>query len=118
MYTTAKYKQTSIKRNTSKKGETIEQKVRRIINNNEPITDGSPIQFTERKDGVLPEYNIRTDRQELAIEAAEAIHKINLAKREAGIEARKTPEQKAAEAKSIQIKDKKDGGAEPIQTTK
>ena len=35
-------------------GETIEQKVNRIVNNNEPITDGAPIIFTERKDGVLP----------------------------------------------------------------
>ena len=42
-------------------GETIEQKVNSIVNNNEPITDGSPIIFTERKDGVLPEYDIRTD---------------------------------------------------------
>ena len=38
----------------------IEEKVRRIVNNNEPITDGAPIIFTEKKDGVLPEYNIRT----------------------------------------------------------
>ena len=43
-------------------GEQIEEKVRRIVNNNEPITDGAPIIFTEKKDGVLPEYNIRTDR--------------------------------------------------------
>ena len=38
-------------------GEQIEEKVRRIINNNEPITDGAPIIFTEKKDGVRPEHN-------------------------------------------------------------
>ena len=30
-------------------GEQIEEKVRRIVNNNEPITDGAPIIFTEKK---------------------------------------------------------------------
>ena len=39
-------------------GEQIQEKVRRIVNNNEPITDGAPIIFTEKKDGVLPEYNL------------------------------------------------------------
>ena len=41
-------------------GESIETKVNRIVNNGEPITDGAPIIYTERKDGVLPEYDIRT----------------------------------------------------------
>ena len=41
-------------------GETIETKVNRIVNNGEPIKDGAPIIYTERKDGVLPEYDIRT----------------------------------------------------------
>lgn len=50
-------------------GEQIEEKVRRIVNNNEPITDGAPIIFTEKKAGVLPEYNIRTDRWDIALDA-------------------------------------------------
>ena len=41
--------------------ESIEEKVRRILDENEPITDGAPIIYTELKDGVRPEYNIRTD---------------------------------------------------------
>lgn len=52
-------------------GETIEEKVNRVVNNNEPITDGAPIIFTEKKDGVLPEYNIRTDRWDVALTAME-----------------------------------------------
>ena len=42
--------------------ESIEEKVRRIVNENEPIEDGAPIIFQERIDGVKPEFNIRTDR--------------------------------------------------------
>ena len=55
-------------------GETIETKVNRIINNGEPIKDGEPIIYTERKDGVLPEYDIRTDRFEVAIDAMDKIN--------------------------------------------
>ena len=36
-------------------GESIEEKVAKLIENNEPITDGAPIIYTEKKDGVLPQ---------------------------------------------------------------
>ena len=36
-------------------GESIEVKIRRIVDEKEPITDGAPIIFTDAKDGVLPE---------------------------------------------------------------
>ena len=61
-------------------GESIEDKVRRITENNEPITDGAPIIYTNRDDGVLPAYNIRTDRWEIAQQAMEAVNQANLAK--------------------------------------
>ena len=61
-------------------GETIEAKVRRITENNEPITDGAPIIYTDRDDGVLPAYNIRTDRWEIAQAAMDAVNQANLAK--------------------------------------
>ena len=61
-------------------GESIEDKVRRITENNEPITDGAPIIYTNRDDGVLPAYNIRTDRQEIAQQAMDAVNQANLAK--------------------------------------
>lgn len=61
-------------------GESIEEKVRRITENNEPITDGAPIIYTNRDDGVLPAYNIRTDRWEVAQQAMDAINQANLAK--------------------------------------
>ena len=43
-------------------GESIEDKVRRIENNKEPITDGAPLVYTERKDGVQEAYDVRTDK--------------------------------------------------------
>ena len=57
----------------TQEGETIETKVARIVQNKEPITDGAPIIFTEKKDGVLPAYNIRTDRFDIALEAMDKI---------------------------------------------
>ena len=62
-------------------GESIENKVRRITENNEPITDGAPIIYTNREDGVLPSYNIRTDRWDVAQAAWR--HRSNRKRREA-----------------------------------
>lgn len=61
-------------------GESIEAKVKRITENNEPITDGAPIIYTNRDDGVLPAYNIRTDRWDVAQQAMDAVNQANLAK--------------------------------------
>ena len=43
------------------KGESIEKKVSKLIENNKPITDGAPIIFTEKKDRVLPQYSSYRD---------------------------------------------------------
>ena len=67
--------------NNSLEGESIEAKVCRIVNNGEPISDGAPLIYTERKDGVKEEYNIRTDRFEIALNAMDYVTKSNRAKR-------------------------------------
>jgi hypothetical protein len=54
-------------------GEPIELKIERIVSNKEPISDGAPSIFTERKDGVVSAYNIRTDRFEIAAEAMDKV---------------------------------------------
>lgn len=54
-------------------GEPIELKIERIVSNKEPITDGAPSIYTERKDGVIAAYNIRTDRWEVASEAMDKV---------------------------------------------
>jgi hypothetical protein len=53
------------------------------VNENEPISDGAPRIFTERKDGVQAQYDIRTDRWEVAVDAMDAVAGSLKAKREA-----------------------------------
>lgn len=99
MYKKIKIKTTKIRVNQATEGESIENKFQRILENNEPITDGAPIIYTDRKDGVLAGYNIRTDRFDVALEGMNVVHRATTAKRD----------NKAAEG------EKKDGEAEPIQ---
>jgi hypothetical protein len=75
MYTRNKAQATTLKVNKTYQGERLEEKIQRIVNNKEPITDGAPIIYTERKEGVQPEHNIRTDRFEIAIDAMDAVSK-------------------------------------------
>lgn len=82
MYKQNKMSTTTLKVNASTEGETIEQKMERVVNNNESIKDGAPIIYTERKDGVLPGYDIRTDRFEIAIDAMDKVSKTHTAKRD------------------------------------
>ena len=63
-------------------GESIENKVRRITENNEPVTIGAPIIYTDRDQGVLPAYNVRTDRWDIAENAMDKVNAAKMAKRE------------------------------------
>ena len=67
--------------NNSYEGETIEMKVRRITESKEPITDGAPVIYTDRKDGTKPEFNIRTDRFDIAQDAMDYVSRSRTAKR-------------------------------------
>ena len=66
---------TLIQRNTSTVGEYIEIKIERIVTQNEPIEDGAPLIYTEKSDGVLPEYDIRSDKFDIAIDAMDKANK-------------------------------------------
>lgn len=106
-YKTPYMETTQIQHNKCVQGETIEQKLERIVNNKEPINgvDSAPIIYTERKEGVRASTNIRTDRFEIAVEAADKIAKSYKAKREENA-ATKEPK-----------KQENDGGAKPIEGT-
>ena len=65
-------------------GESIETKCARILQNKEPITDTAPIIYTAKEDGVLPAYNIRTDRFDIAMDAYDKITR-SLAKKEQAV---------------------------------
>lgn len=82
MFKKIKAGKTKLRGSATTKGETLEQKIRRIMQNKEGIEDGAPIIYTERKDGVQPAYNIRADRFEIAIDAMDSITKGHKARRE------------------------------------
>ena len=52
-------------------GEIIEKKIQRIMDEKTPIDDSAPIIYTERKNGINPAHDVRTDRFDLALEAME-----------------------------------------------
>lgn len=60
----------------------LERKLAEIMTTKEPIEATSPVVYTEKKDGVLPQFDIRTDRWEIAREAMEIVSKTAIAKRE------------------------------------
>lgn len=62
--------------NLTYQAEPREVKLRKIISGeSSSIEDGVfPTIYTEKKDGVLPEYDIRTDRFEVAIDAIDKIN--------------------------------------------
>lgn len=82
MYKTVKHYSKGIEVNKSLEGETIELKVERILVNKEPIKDGAPLIYTDRKEGVQAGYNIKTDRFEIAVEAMDVVSKSVQAKRD------------------------------------
>lgn len=74
--------QTTIETDFLEKGESIEEKMRRVTTTNEPIENVAPLIYTERKDGVQPQFDIRTDRFAIAQEAMGAVEKSITAKRQ------------------------------------
>ena len=54
-------------------GFTIEEVINKALSENEPIGDAVPLIYTERKDGVKPEYDIRTDRFAMAQSAMDKV---------------------------------------------
>lgn len=102
MYKKNLIKKSELKGVQSYQGGSIEGKVRRILSNKEPIKDGAPLIYTERKDGVQPSYNIRTDRFEVAVDAMDRVTRSHLAKR-------------AGKVVDIDSKKEIDGNAESLQ---
>ena len=79
MYRKVTYAKSTIKSVPVFEGERIETKVERIVNNKEPITDGAPIQYTEKGE-LNPNFDHRTDRWEYATENMDVVHRSESAK--------------------------------------
>ena len=54
-------------------GTPIEKQIANAMSVQEPIDNTSPIQFTKRSDGVLPDFDIRTDKWDVAQKAMTAV---------------------------------------------
>lgn len=113
MYKKQKPSKTTLLVNKSYQGEAIEIKIARILNNKEPIRDGAQVIYTERKDGVQPQYDIRHDKFETAIELSDKVSKSHSSLRN---------ERLAEEAKKNMEKEKitetkNEVGDQPTQTT-
>jgi len=73
---------TSLRGLESREGETIERKLERMMKNGADLGETGEMIFTERNDGVLPETDIRADRHEIAVDAADAMSQLHLTKRD------------------------------------
>lgn len=112
MYKYKKPRTTTLRVNNSYAGETIEAKMKRVLNNKEPIKDGAPLIYTERKDGVKPELDIRTDKWEIAADAMDAVSRARLAK------TMENPNTKTEDsAKTVTVENKETGGQSVEGTT-
>lgn len=89
----------------------LELKLRRMQESNEPIDDTVIVNkiYTERKDGVMPAYDIRTDRFDVAIMAMDAANKMRDAQRWRGTDA-------PAEDTATKSAEKNKAGEQPIKS--
>ena len=59
----------------------IEKMLRKRLQSGEGVTPTANVTYNPRKDGVLPQHDIRTDRFQLAMLATDRIHKEEATKR-------------------------------------
>jgi len=81
MYQQNQRVKTSLRGLISREGETIERKLERMMKNGADMGETGEMIFTERNDGVIPETDIRSDRHEIAVDAADTMSQLHLTKR-------------------------------------
>lgn len=91
------YPKSRIHTKNYRQGESLEEFLRKAVAKNEPIEGSARVTFNDRKDGVLPQHDIRTDRFEMAIMATDKIHATQAAMRHAS----DFPETNTEQMKSI-----------------
>lgn len=64
-----------------KDGQSIEEQMRIALKSGEPINATARIEYSNRGDGVLPQFDIRTDRFEYARMATDKVHATSYASR-------------------------------------
>ena len=73
---------TSIERNESIEGETLEMQIQRMINNGEVLGEEKEMIYTKPSEGVVYGTDIRGDKQEKAIEMTEKVAQDVMRRRE------------------------------------
>lgn len=77
---------TQIHRVPREQGESIEEMIRRCTESNEPIESTAPMIYTEEAAGVQPQYDIRADRFDIALDAVDKYQKSEAARKKAEAE--------------------------------
>lgn len=80
-----------------REGQSLEEFLRKAMKGNEPIQATAKITYNDRKDGVLPQHDIRTDRFAMALAETDKVHATKAAARKTQ-DFGPTPEQLAAQA--------------------
>lgn len=69
-----KYPVSRITVKATAEGKSLEETIRKMIQNKEPIQATAKINYTDRKEGVLPQYDIRADKFEISQNATHKVY--------------------------------------------
>ena len=64
----------------SYEGQSIENRCKKLVETGEPIKDTSPLIYTPKEKGVMPQYDVRADKWEIAQNAMDRVNKERIAK--------------------------------------
>lgn len=64
----------------SYEGQSIEDRCKKLVETGEPIKDTSPLIYTPKEKGVMPQYDVRSDKWEIAQNAMDRVNKERIAK--------------------------------------
>lgn len=84
-----------------REGQSLEQFLRKAMKGGEPIQATAKLTYNDRKDGVLPQHDIRTDRFDMALMATDKLHATQAAARHTA-DFGPTPEEMKAQQQAAQ----------------
>ena len=64
----------------SYEGQSIEDRCKKLVETGEPIKDTSPLIYTPKEKGVMPQYDVRADKWEIAQDAMDRVNRERVAK--------------------------------------
>lgn len=64
----------------SYEGQSIEDRCKKLVETGEPIKDTSPLIYTPKEKGVMPQYDVRADKWDIAQNAMDGVNRERIAK--------------------------------------